>query len=163
MLRQHLLARRRLTLNMSAVTCMCQSRVLLSRPPFVGRRALTHFDSPASLRSRLLQSRHAPAHTRRALRVSAAAAFELPSQQEVRKKAAARIKTAVPRPAQLPPPPKTTNLFHVLPYLTKLAVSDAQLYWRLGLAFTLMIASKAAGTDQAFSHVLAQNTHAVAA
>lgn len=147
---------------MSTLTCMCQSRVLLSRPPFAGRRALTKLNSPASLRNKLLPSRHAPAYTRRALHVSAAAAFELPSQQEVRKKAAARITSPVPRPAQLPPPPKTTSLLHVLPYLTKLAVSDAQLYWRLGLAFTLMIASKAAGTDQAFSQVLVDTTHAVA-
>lgn len=76
---------------------------------------------------------------------SGAAAFDVPSQQEVRQKAANRIKSPVPKPAQLPPPPKSTSLLDVLPYLTKLAVSDAQLYWRLGLAFVLMIASKAAG------------------
>ena len=76
---------------------------------------------------------------------SGAAAFNVPSQQEVRRKAANRIKSPVPKPAQLPPPPKSTSLFDVLPYLTKLAVSDAQLYWRLGLAFLLMVASKAAG------------------
>lgn len=77
---------------------------------------------------------------------SGAAAFDAPSQQEVRQKAANRTKSPVPKPAQLPPPPKSTSLLDVLPYLTKLAVSDAQLYWRLGLAFVLMIASKAAGT-----------------
>lgn len=78
--------------------------------------------------------------------VSGAAAFNIPSQQEVRQKAANRIKSHIPKPAQLPPPPKSTSLLDVLPYLTKLAVSDAQLYWRLGLAFVLMLASKAAGT-----------------
>lgn len=78
-----------------------------------------------------------------------AAAFDLPSQQEIRQKAANRIKSHVPKPAQLPPPPKSTSLWDVLPYLTKLAVSDAQLYWRLGLAFVLMIASKAAGMADA--------------
>ena len=138
-------------MSFSTRTCMCQSRLSLSRPQFVGRRALKSLNAPTSQRSKLLQSRHTSAQTRRVLHVSAAAAFELPSQQEVRKKAAARIKSAVPRPAQLPPPPKSTNLLHVLPYLTKLAVSDAQLYWRLGLAFALMIASKAAGTDNLFN------------
>ena len=128
-----------------STTCMCQSRVLLSRPQFVRRRAPRSLNGLESQRIKLLQFRHAPTHSRRVVHVSAAAAFELPSQQEVRRKAAARITSEVPRPAQLPPPPKSTSLLHVLPYLTKLAVSDAQLYWRLGLAFVLMIASKAAG------------------
>ncbi|KAL3155600.1 hypothetical protein ABBQ38_010855 [Trebouxia sp. C0009 RCD-2024] len=129
---------------MSTPICLCQSQVVLSRPQHVGRRALKLLKCPEFQRYKP-RFRHAPTHSRRVLHVSAAAAFELPSQQEVRRKAAARIKTPVPRPAELPPPPKSTSLLHVLPYLTKLAVSDAQLYWRLGLAFTLMIASKAAG------------------
>ena len=153
MLRQHQVARCQVTTSLTTRTCMCQSRVILNRPQVVGRRALKSLNAPASQRSKLLQSGHAPAQPRRVLHVSAAAAFELPSQQEVRKKAAARIKSAVPRPAELPPPPQSTSLLHVLPYLTKLAMSDAQLYWRLGLAFVLMIASKAAGTDQAHRHI----------
>lgn len=133
---------------MSTPTCLCQSKVVLGRPQHVGRRALKTLKRP-ELQRYNFRFRHAPTHSRRVLHVSAAAAFELPSQQEVRRKAAARIKTPVPRPAELPPPPKSTSLLHVLPYLTKLAVSDAQLYWRLGLAFTLMIASKAAGGHHA--------------
>ena len=134
---------------MSTPICLYQSQVVLGRPQHLGRRALKIFKCPEFQRNQL-RFRPTPAHSRRVLHVSAAAAFELPSQQEVRRKAAARIKTPVPRPAQLPPPPKSTSLLHVLPYLTKLAVSDAQLYWRLGLAFTLMIASKAAGAPRAF-------------
>ncbi len=113
----------------------------------IGRRALLVNRCPVRQTFKVSRPRNAPVHCRRHLSIVAAgsAAFELPSQQEVRKKAAARIKHQVPRPAQLPPPPKSTSLWHVLPYLTKLAVSDAQLYWRLGLAFALMIASKAAG------------------
>ena len=101
------------------------------------------------LHSRFNRNLYVPRHHAR-LQVAAAgtgaAAFDIPSQQEVRQKAANRIKSPGPKPAQLPPPPKSTSLLDVLPYLTKLAVSDAQLYWRLGLAFVLMIASKAAGS-----------------
>lgn len=138
---------------MSTAACICQSRTFLSRPQHIGRRALKTTLHPDCQRTKLIQSRRAPRLPRRLLPVSAAgsAAFELPSQQEVRRKAAARIQTAVPRPADLPPPPKSTSLWHVLPYLTKLAVSDAQLYWRLGLAFVLMISSKAAGATHVFT------------
>lgn len=59
--------------------------------------------------------------------------------------ASARRPSVLPRPADLPPPPKTAGLGDVLPYLTKLALSDPQLYWRLGLSFALMVLSKAAG------------------
>lgn len=133
---------------------MRQSGITLNKPVFVGRRALLARIAPRhhARSSRAIQT---PAGCRRHLLVAAAAAaaaaaagsaaFEPPSQQEIRRKAAARVKHHVPRPAELPPPPKNTSLWHVLPYLTKLAVSDAQLYWRLGLAFALMIASKAAG------------------
>lgn len=51
----------------------------------------------------------------------------------------------LPRPRALPPPPQSSTLLGVLPYLCKLALSDAQLYWRLGVAVTLMIVSKGTG------------------
>jgi hypothetical protein len=38
-------------------------------------------------------------------------------------------------------------MLEVLPYLVQLAVSDHQLWWRLGTAVILMFASKAAGKD----------------
>ena len=41
--------------------------------------------------------------------------------------------------------PQSSNLSHVLPYLLKLAISDPQLYWRLGAALVAMILSKSAG------------------
>ena len=134
--------------------CMHRSHVqpLLSKP-HCGRRIASQtsckLQFPQCQRAKSPLSRKVLPKLRRLPPVSAAgsAAFELSSQQEVRQKAAARVKTAVPRPADLPPPPKSTSLLHVLPYLTKLAVSDAQLYWRLGLAFVLMVSSKAAGRN----------------
>ena len=132
---------------MTVTGCIYHSRLTLSNTNFVGRKAVRL--TPPAPRHLCQTFRHvtAPLRCRGRPTVSAAgsAAFELPSQQEVRRKAAARVTTQAVKPAQLPPPPKTTSLWHVLPYLTKLAVSDAQLYWRLGLAFALMIASKAAG------------------
>ena len=128
--------------------CLCHSRSTSSRTDFAGRKALRTSALPLRQQSQRSRATGAPTQCRRRPLVSAAAgsaAFDSPSQQEVRRKAAARITTQVPKPAQLPPPPKSTSLWHVLPYLTKLALSDAQLYWRLGLAFVLMIASKAAG------------------
>lgn len=44
----------------------------------------------------------------------------------------------------LPPPPSTANLTEVLPYLAQLALSEKQLYWRLGLAMICIVGSKAA-------------------
>lgn len=131
--------------------CLHRSQPRLSKPHGVGRRALQTLYLPQCQRGRLALNRSALPKLRRLspLPATGSAAFELPSQQEVRQKAAARVKSAVPRPADLPPPPKSTSLLHVLPYLTKLAVSDAQLYWRLGLAFVLMVASKAAGRKAA--------------
>lgn len=136
--------------------CACSRVVLASHAPFrtaitpsraEQRRCLWPVNVPCLPAQRTEQPRNS---CRRQLQVTAAAsgaaAFNIPSQQEVRQKAANRIKSPIPKPAQLPPPPKSTSLLDVLPYLTKLAVSDAQLYWRLGLAFVLMIASKAAGT-----------------
>ena len=128
--------------------CLCHSPVIFSRTEFAGRKALRTSALPLRQFHQVSRAIRAPTQCRRRPLVSAAAgsaAFDTPSQQEVRRKAAARITTQVPKPAQLPPPPKSTSLWHVLPYLTKLALSDAQLYWRLGLAFVLMIASKAAG------------------
>ncbi len=130
--------------------CTCHSRSTFSRTDFAGKKALRTSALPLRQLSQTSRAVGAATHCRRRPRVSAAAgsaAFDSPSQQEVRRKAAARITTQVPKPAQLPPPPKSTSLWHVLPYLTKLALSDAQLYWRLGLAFVLMIASKAAGQN----------------
>ena len=57
--------------------------------------------------------------------------------------------------------PQSSNLSHVLPYLLKLAISDPQLYWRLGAALVAMILSKSAGEitnthPQPHSPILAQ-------
>lgn len=65
---------------------------------------------------------------------------EFPQQPRVRARSA-----SLPRPPALPPPPKSGNLLDVLPYLVRLAVADRQLWWRLGIAVLLMLASKAAG------------------
>ena len=135
---------------MTMAGCLCHSPVIFSRTEFAGRKALRTSALPLRQFHQVSRAIRAPTQCRRRPLVSAAAgsaAFDTPSQQEVRRKAAARITTQVPKPAQLPPPPKSTSLWHVLPYLTKLALSDAQLYWRLGLAFVLMIASKAAGQN----------------
>ena len=51
-----------------------------------------------------------------------------------------------PGPRSLPAPPTGSGLLQVLPYLARLAATDPQLYWRLGLASILLIISKAAGT-----------------
>jgi hypothetical protein len=59
----------------------------------------------------------------------------------------ARKPAALPRPVSLPPPPNGGSMLEVLPYLVQLAVSDHQLWWRLGTAVILMFASKAAGED----------------
>lgn len=131
---------------MSTSTCICQSRPSLARPGLTGRRTLQRVRRSLHQPARQLRASDLFASRRRVVSSAAGpAALESSSQQEARKQAAARVKSEVPRPQQLPPPPKSTSLWHVLPYLTKLAVSDAQLYWRLGLAFALMIASKAAG------------------
>jgi hypothetical protein len=53
--------------------------------------------------------------------------------------------TILSRPPALPPPPKSGNLLDVIPYLVKLAVSDRQLWWRLAISISLMLASKASG------------------
>ena len=41
--------------------------------------------------------------------------------------------------------PESSSLNHVMPYLLKLAISDPQLYWRLGAALIAMVLSKSAG------------------
>lgn len=48
-------------------------------------------------------------------------------------------------PAALPPAPTSARLMDVLPYLLRLALGEPQLYWRLGAALALLLASKAAG------------------
>jgi hypothetical protein len=50
-----------------------------------------------------------------------------------------------PAVAPLPQPPSSATLSRVLPYLAKLALSEKQLSWRLGVAFMCMVTSKAAG------------------
>ncbi|EIE23470.1 ABC family transporter: mitochondrial ATM1-like protein [Coccomyxa subellipsoidea C-169] len=48
-------------------------------------------------------------------------------------------------PPKLPPTPASSKLLDVLPYLVKLAVSDRQLWWRLGASVALMLLSKSSG------------------
>ncbi len=79
------------------------------------------------------------------LRVSSAASLPYTDLQPAKEAAAARAGHVRTTPADLPPPPKSASLVHVLPYLARLALADRQLYWRLGLAFLLMCLSKAAG------------------
>lgn len=45
----------------------------------------------------------------------------------------------------LPPSPPTATLKDVLPFLCTLALSERQLYWRMGLALVCMVASKVSG------------------
>jgi hypothetical protein len=45
----------------------------------------------------------------------------------------------------LPPPPDSAKMASVLNYLAKLALSERQLAWRLGVAFLCMVLSKGAG------------------
>lgn len=140
-------------LRASAASCLLDKQLATPTIRFAGKHQHLTQRSLGPPRHATLHSFHIrrfksslhPGSTCIQAAASGAAAFNVPSQQEVRRKAANRIKSPVPKPAQLPPPPKSTSLFDVLPYLTKLAVSDAQLYWRLGLAFLLMVASKAAG------------------
>lgn len=47
--------------------------------------------------------------------------------------------------APLPPPPKASTLFTVLPYLCRLALEERSLLWRFGLSFACMVVSKSAG------------------
>ena len=79
------------------------------------------------------------------LRVFAAASLPYTDLWRAKEAAAARAGHIRTTPADLPPPPKSASLVHVLPYLARLALADRQLYWRLGLAFILMCLSKAAG------------------
>ena len=46
-----------------------------------------------------------------------------------------------------PQVPTSSTLAQVLPYLLRLAVSDPQLYWRLGVALAMMVVSKSAGVQ----------------
>lgn len=50
--------------------------------------------------------------------------------------------------------PQSSNLNHVMPYLLKLAISDPQLYWRLGAALIAMVLSKSAG-----AYVMSATSH----
>ena len=77
--------------------------------------------------------------------MSAAASLPYTDLQQAKEAAATRAGHMRTTPADLPPPPKSASLVHVLPYLARLALADRQLYWRLGLAFILMCLSKAAG------------------
>jgi len=49
-------------------------------------------------------------------------------------------RTGNPTPPQLPPTPRTATLGDVLPYLARLALGEAQLYWRVaGALFALVM------------------------
>ncbi|CAK0783343.1 hypothetical protein CVIRNUC_006542 [Coccomyxa viridis] len=72
----------------------------------------------------------------------AAAAVSLDAEDDPRALLEGTSKT---RPAKLPEPPKGTSLFAVLPYLCQLATADRQIWWRLGGASVLLLASKASG------------------
>uniref|UniRef100_A0A1D2ABS2 ABC transporter B family member 25, mitochondrial n=1 Tax=Auxenochlorella protothecoides TaxID=3075 RepID=A0A1D2ABS2_AUXPR len=48
-------------------------------------------------------------------------------------------------PAHLPTPPDSASVKDLFPYITKLALSQSTLYWRLGVALVLLVGSKAAG------------------
>lgn len=56
-----------------------------------------------------------------------------------------RTADSQPPVAALPPPPASSNDWAILPYLWKLAMAEKQMVWRIGAAFTCMLASKAAG------------------
>lgn len=77
---------------------------------------------------------------------------DFPRQPRLRARSA-----SLPRPPALPPPPKSGNLLDVLPYLVRLAVADRQLWWRLGIAVLLMLASKAAGGMACRNPILSSN------
>lgn len=122
--------------------------------------------------------RPAPVRIRQSRTVcQAAAALSLDAEDDPRAYLEGSSRT---RPPRLPEPPKGTSLFAVLPYLCKLATADRcavwsrsdsaalnprddipvlsilsiirrQLWWRLGGATLLMLASKASGMSS-FSH-----------
>ena len=96
---------------------------------------------PVAVRPSLL--RHGPARPRlqrpRCLGVKASAAAALSYSPD------ADASRTFPALAPLPTPPQKTTLTSVLPYLAKLAFSEKQMKWRLGVAFICMIISKAAG------------------
>ena len=82
-------------------------------------------------------------HTQLVCSASAAGAAALPASSA--DGVYGRAANPDPGPRSLPPPPKGSGLLQVLPYLARLAATDPQLYWRLGVASVLLIISKAAG------------------
>ncbi|GAX72622.1 hypothetical protein CEUSTIGMA_g78.t1 [Chlamydomonas eustigma] len=67
-----------------------------------------------------------------------------------------RSATSVPAP--LPPPPDTSSVGNILPYLLKLMFGEKQLLWRIGLSISLMFVSKIAGLACPFFIKLAVDT-----
>lgn len=55
--------------------------------------------------------------------------------------------------APLPPPPKTSTLLTVLPFLCRLALEEKALLWRFGLSFACMVISKSAGENRLLREV----------
>lgn len=55
--------------------------------------------------------------------------------------------------------PSSSTLAQVLPYLLRLAVSDPQLYWRLGMALVMMVVSKSAGVPPDTASTCAEHLH----
>jgi hypothetical protein len=76
--------------------------------------------------------------------VNASLASTLPNDGSSTAKHASRIRVGPPQ--GLPPPPLSSNLLDVLPYLAELALSDKTLYWRLALSLSLLSISKVAGS-----------------
>lgn len=97
--------------------------------------------------SHALHNKHFGSQPRRYNRLvctsSAAGAAALPASPE--EGVYGRAANPDPGPRSLPPPPRGSGLLQVLPYLARLAATDPQLYWRLGVASVLLIISKAAG------------------
>lgn len=48
-------------------------------------------------------------------------------------------------PPALPPVPRTASLVDVMPYLFRIAISDAKMWWRMWLAGLLLVISKVTG------------------
>ena len=104
-------------------------------------------EAPSLSCSHAFQHKHFSSQPRRHNRLvctsSAAGAAALPASPE--EGVYGRAANPDPGPRSLPPPPRGSGLLQVLPYLARLAATDPQLYWRLGVASVLLIISKAAG------------------
>lgn len=112
--------------------CSLPARMYTAMPGFSRRH---HYPSTVQQAS----APHTRCHRRALVCRASAAAISLPGSDY------ATLLNRKTNLAPLPPPPKASTLFTVLPYLCRLALEERSLLWRFGLSFACMVISKSAG------------------